>query len=620
MKLISIALPLLLALPCHVQAASCVAAPSGLVGWWRAENSASDSAGTNNGVLVNSVYIEPGLVGQCFHFVSGPNPKVRVPDSPALQLTNSLTIEGWIKANLGWWILNRADDEVGGVPYGLCFDGSLHLRFIIHGTFSDYLYLDAPQPIPTNVWLHVAATLDTDAGTARIYVNGQVVAETNTTIHPMGVLAGPNAGLGIGNAGGSAAFPFDGWIDEISLYSRALSQTDIQAIYAAGSAGKCVPVCAPPPTGLVGSWCAEGNATDSAGTNTGVLINGAGFAPGEVGQSFVFTNFDQCVQIPDAPALDPTNGLSLEGWVLLSKYPSNNGVIVVSKDTYNVLPPQYQIAVYQTGSNSVFQISIGVIPSGMVTLYGSSSLQTNTWYHVAITYDTAELRLYVNGQPETSMPVAGSVVTTTGTLKFGGYGFGLWTLPGQLDEVSLYNRPLSSSEVQALYSAGSAGKCPPVAPFILSQPQGQVGYWGRSVTFTVTAGGTPPPGYLWYKDGFPISWATNSSLVLTNLSLNEGGSYWVVVSNMAGSFTSSNAFLTVNPAGVSLGLYPGLTIEGAVGNTYGIQYTTNVSQTATWVTLDQITLTQPVQQWFDTSANVAAGNNPRRFYRVVAVP
>lgn len=190
-----------------------------------------------------------------------------------------------------------------------------------------------------------------------------------------------------------------------------------------------------------------------------------------------------------------------------------------------------------------------------------------------------------------------------------------------IDEISLYSRALTQAEIQSIYAAGSAGKCTgPAPPFILSQPQAQVGYWGRSVSFSVKASGTAPLTYQWYKDGFAIPWATNSSLVFPTVSITDGGSYYsVIVSNDLGSVTSSNAFLSVNPAGVSLGLYAGLTIEGAVGNTYGIQYATNASPTAIWISLDQITLAQTVQVWMDTNANVAAGS-PRRFYRVVAIP
>ena len=151
-------------------------------------------------------------------------------------------------------------------------------------------------------------------------------------------------------------------------------------------------------------------------------------------------------------------------------------------------------------------------------MYGSTQLQLNTWYHVAITYDTARFQLCVNGQLENSMALTGPLVTTTGPLKLGGYGISPYALPGRVDEASVYNRALSSAEIQSIYQAGSAGKCS--SPSITLQPQGQVGYWGASATFNVHANGSAPLAYLWYKDGFPITWATNSSLVLTNLSLD----------------------------------------------------------------------------------------------------
>lgn len=373
--------------------------------------------------------------------------------------------------------------------------------------------------------------------------------------------------------------------------------------------------CVPAPSGLVGLWRGEAAASDSVGTNNGTLLNGAGFAPGVVGQAFAITSLNQAVQVPDAPALHPTNGLTLEAWVFVSSLPTDEAV-VAGKNQVNVLVP-YEINLKPLGTRCSFRAIVWP-QSGGASFDGTVSVQTNTWYHVALTYDNATLRLYVNGAPDGSLTVPGPIVTSSGPFWIGGVGVPPWTLLGRVDEVSLYNRPLAASEIQAIYAAGSAGKC--AAPLILVQPQGQIGYWGRSVTFFVSATGISPLGYLWYKDGFPIPWATNSSLVLTNLSLNDGGQYSVLVTNALGALPSSNAFLDVNPAGVSLGIYPGLTLEGAVGNRYGIQYTTNVSPTATWITLDQVTLSQPVQLWTDATANLAAGANPRRFYRVVAIP
>jgi len=84
-----------------------------------------------------------------------------------------------------------------------------------------------------------------------------------------------------------------------------------------------------------------------------------------------------------------------------------------------------------------------------------------------------------------------------------------------------------------------------IDPLITSQPAGQKREPGQSVTFSVTAIGTPPLGYQWWKDGAPLAEATSSSLTLTNLQRADAGGYAVVVSNPCGSVTSVVAFLTI---------------------------------------------------------------------------
>jgi hypothetical protein len=130
----------------------------------------------------------------------------------------------------------------------------------------------------------------------------------------------------------------------------------------------------------------------------------------------------------------------------------------------------------------------------------------------------------------------------------------------------------------------------------------------------------PSPGYLWYQDTLPIQWATNSTLLLTNLSLTAGGNYRVVVSNGQGSVTSNPALLIIHPAGVAIDLHPFLSITGVVGNTYGIGYTTDLSQSNSWISLTNLTLSLPIQEWIDMSVDAAPGGSQKRFYRVTAIP
>ncbi len=173
------------------------------------------------------------------------------------------------------------------------------------------------------------------------------------------------------------------------------------------------------------------------------------------------------------------------------------------------------------------------------------------------------------------------------------------------------------SHLNGLQIAALSDETPPT---IVTQPSGQVGYWGKSASMQVTVKGASPLFYQWYFNEFPISWGTNATLTIPSLELYDAGTYQVKVSNNFGSITSTPTLLVVNPAGIALGMYPGLTIEGTVGRNFGIQFTTDVSATNTWTTLTNITLTQPVQLWMDTSVNVSDGTQPRRYYRIVAIP
>jgi hypothetical protein len=117
---------------------------------------------------------------------------------------------------------------------------------------------------------------------------------------------------------------------------------------------------------------------------------------------------------------------------------------------------------------------------------------------------------------------------------------------GLIDELSLYNRALSSNEIAAIYNAGSAGKCfTPMAPAITTQPTNQTVLTGGTATFSVTASGTAPLSYQWQFYGTNIVNATNTTLILNNVQLNQTGNYSVTVSNIVGSTNSANAALTV---------------------------------------------------------------------------
>jgi hypothetical protein len=204
----------------------------GLVGWWRGEANGNDASGNGHHGTPSGVAFGTGFYGQAFSFAGNPN-VVNVPDSPDFELTNSLTIAAWIypKAN-SWHVLERVTTAALGVPYAIGLSFGAGFRFSIKPSANgddDYLI----APISYNQWTHVAATLDGNTGDMRLYMDGIVVAQKVTTNRPY---AGPG-GLGIGNSSYGGGFPFIGLVDELVLYSRALSATEIQYLV--------TPVCTP---------------------------------------------------------------------------------------------------------------------------------------------------------------------------------------------------------------------------------------------------------------------------------------------------------------------------------------------------------------------------------------
>jgi hypothetical protein len=207
-----------------------------VVSHWTADNTANDSVGTNHGTLINGTAYVAGQVGQAFSF-DGVNDRVGVADSPSLALTQSISIEAWVKAPSlpnpgGGIILFRGDDRGGLDPYQLTLNDNGTIKFQIHDATNANVSVQAPLPL--GQFVHVAGTLDHATGEMKLYLNSVLVSQIVTNLRPFGALdPGSNPGVGIGSHGGYPATPhsflFKGQIDELRLYDHALSAAEISS-------------------------------------------------------------------------------------------------------------------------------------------------------------------------------------------------------------------------------------------------------------------------------------------------------------------------------------------------------------------------------------------------------
>ena len=148
---------------------------------------------------------------------------------------------------------------------------------------------------------------------------------------------------------------------------------------------------------------------------------------------------------------------------------------------------------------------------------------------------------------------------------------------------------------------------------------GGVQLWGQPAILNVGAVGTGALQYQWYYNGQAISGATSNSFRFESIQFTNAGFYSVVVSSSLGSVTNTPYQVVVNPADVGLGLFPGVIITGTIDYNYAIQGSTDLRDTNAWVTLTNLTLTQPVQIWSDYTADTTQPGNPRKYYRVRAI-
>ena len=366
--------------------------------------------------------------------------------------------------------------------------------------------------------------------------------------------------------------------------------------------------CVLTPPGLVGWWPGDGHFYDFAGTSRGVKINDVSFAPGKVGESISINGAGSGVEI-GSPASLQLQSFTIEAWIKRGSavrvaWEGNVAGVVVGYGWGG-----YAFALQDDGGLFLTKVGFSSVSSTL------SLTDANSFHHVAVTKSGGTVIFFLDGIADSVGPYDPGFVFVNGPAVIGARGPDLInSFLGLIDEMSIYNHALSTAEVVAIYNAGTAGRCK--QPFITVQPVSQVGFWGQNSRIDVIAVASGRLSYQWLKDGSPIAGATNATLLLNDLRMTDAGVYAVVVDSGYGSVISDSATLTMNPAGVSLALYAGVTIQGVVGKTYGIQYSADLSQANDWVGLTNLTLTQPVQLWYETQP----ANRPRRFYRVIPGP
>ena len=204
---------------------------------------------------------------------------------------------------------------------------------------------------------------------------------------------------------------------------------------------------APRPSGLVAAYAFDEASSStvadvSGNNNTGTLGAGVGrTTEGRFGGALVF-NGDSSVTVPNSASLNLTTGMTLEAWVFPTA--STSWATTLMKENAKGLA--YSLYASSSANRPIVYFNTGTSKTRHRYLSGPAALPLNTWSHLAATYDGVTLRLYINGAQVSSEPNTGSIITTTGALRIGGTWAGEF-FRGLIDEIRIYNRALSPSEI-----------------------------------------------------------------------------------------------------------------------------------------------------------------------------
>ncbi|GEM_PF-2267567 len=232
---------------------SCVAPPSGMVGWWPGDNHPNDIAGTAHGTLMGGAAYAPGKVAAAFS-LPGANDYVKVPNGPSLNPgTGDFSLDAWVltkEASGTSDILDKRTRTVNGVYTGYALfvsNGRFGIQLADGGAGAGFTnYISTSPMIADGDWHHVAAIVTRGSATGgTLFVNGVVVLTFDPTGRSGSLTTIADLSIGQESFGG---FNFQGLIDEVEFFNRTLDFQEVRNIYNAGSAGKCKPKSMPMPT------------------------------------------------------------------------------------------------------------------------------------------------------------------------------------------------------------------------------------------------------------------------------------------------------------------------------------------------------------------------------------
>jgi len=311
----------------------------------------------------------------------------------------------------------------------------------------------------------------------------------------------------------------------------------------------------------------------SSNANTGTIANGAWTTSGRFGNALTFNGTSTMVTVPDSASLDLTNAMTLEAWVYPTALSDWRTVIMKENATSHVY-------LMYASDNAPYPAAYVRTNGTEQSAPGTNPLPLNAWSHLAATYNGSVLRIYVNGTQVASTTVTGSIDTSTQPLQIGGNSVWGEYFAGRIDELRIYNRALSASEIAADMNApigsGSGDTQSPTAPSNLvataiSSSQVNLSWTGSTDNVAVATYLVERCFVAGCSAFAQIASTTSTSYSNTALSASTSYTYRIRAADAAGNLSgySNTATATTASGSGSEGLVAAYSFDEGTGTTLG---------------------------------------------------
>jgi Concanavalin A-like lectin/glucanases superfamily/Secretion system C-terminal sorting domain len=426
----------------------------GLIGYWPFNGNANDESGNGNHGKVNGASLTKGRNGkdnQAYAF-DGVDDFIQTNNDSIS--SDGYAISAWFKttnnAEGQGLVISRSQSQVDGIY----LNKDRIVQCMSNCNKSFHLNEKTIQ-YNDDKWHHFVSVYD--GKQMRGYIDGQLYSMQDQ----VGTIC-LNAPFEFGNDRPYARF-YKGILDDIAIWNRPLSDSEVVSLFKLESVKVNTTI---PQDGLIGYWPFNGNAQDQSSLANHGEVNGATLTTDRCDKrnsAYEFNGIDNFIEVKDSESLSNMNSITMSAWIFLDND---------SKPFQGILTKWWQ-GVNCTDNSDNYCMAINNVPqtnneakfvcgTNNYTNYQLQStvkVNTNNWMHLSFVHDkTVGGKLYINGVFAGSTDIPGEICKSTNPLLIGAdnnRGTYWRFFDGKIDDLAIWNRALSDSEIVDVYNAGS---------------------------------------------------------------------------------------------------------------------------------------------------------------------